>query len=216
MVAWASSPRKDHSPSEQRPHDGQDARRTMGCSDRDSGRTTERVTSALRQGDISTRRLGRYDMGGVWPAAASADSAGARYGDGHRTRPPVTGSVTDRAVSRHWDSRSTGLPSHSALIAPPLRLAALRWRVAFVVLVQSRPPPGVSTACLVAVKRCSGRPPGGSPCRACRSRAPLKENRLAFARRATGGCPAPVPRVPGVSHRRHARRCATSRAPRAT
>jgi hypothetical protein len=27
MVAWASSPRKEHSPSEQRPHDGQDARR---------------------------------------------------------------------------------------------------------------------------------------------------------------------------------------------
>jgi hypothetical protein len=27
LVAWASSPRKDHSPSEQRPHDGQDARR---------------------------------------------------------------------------------------------------------------------------------------------------------------------------------------------
>jgi hypothetical protein len=31
LVAWASSPRKDHLPSENRPHDGQDARRTMGC-----------------------------------------------------------------------------------------------------------------------------------------------------------------------------------------
>jgi hypothetical protein len=30
MVAWASSPRKDHSPSQQRPHNGQDARRIMG------------------------------------------------------------------------------------------------------------------------------------------------------------------------------------------
>jgi hypothetical protein len=150
MVAWASSPRKDHSPSEQRPHDGQDARRTMGCSDRRSGRTTERVASALRQGDISTRRLGRYDMGGVGPASADSvsgrGSAGARHGlrepdtttghgvghgpsrtgrpgaaaaagtatgaapgpgtvSGNRTRPPVTGSVTDRAAPEDQELR---------------------------------------------------------------------------------------------------------------
>jgi hypothetical protein len=52
--------------------------------------------------------------------------------------------------------RSTGLPSRSALVAPALWLATLRWREALVVLVRSRPPSGVSTACLVAVTRFSG------------------------------------------------------------
>jgi hypothetical protein len=105
MVAWASSPRKDHSPSEQRPHDGQDARRTMGCSARRSGRTTERVTSALRQGDISTRRLGRYDMGGVRPASATATAPGPGTVSGNRPRPPVTGSVTDEVVPEHHEAK---------------------------------------------------------------------------------------------------------------
>jgi hypothetical protein len=57
----------------------------------------------------------------------------------------------------------TGLPSRSALVAPPLRLAAQRWRAAFFVLVRPRPPPGVSTACLPAGARCSGRPFPGEP-----------------------------------------------------
>jgi hypothetical protein len=66
--------------------------------------------------------------------------------------------------------RFTGLPSRSALVAPPLRLAALRWRGAFVILGRLRPPPGVSTACLVAVARFSGRPFPGEPHTAlCRS-----------------------------------------------
>jgi hypothetical protein len=60
--------------------------------------------------------------------------------------------------------RDTGLPSSSALVAPPLRLAALRWRVAFVVLVRNRPPSGVSAACLVAGARFSGHAlPEGAP-----------------------------------------------------
>jgi hypothetical protein len=54
--------------------------------------------------------------------------------------------------------------------------------------------------------------PAVSPFRACGSRAPLKEIRPAFARRATGGCPAPVPRAPDVRPLRCARRCAMSRA----
>jgi hypothetical protein len=57
----------------------------------------------------------------------------------------------------------TGLPSRSALVAPPLRLAALRWRVAFVVLGRSRPPPSVSTAFLVAVARRPVTPFPGEP-----------------------------------------------------
>jgi hypothetical protein len=76
--------------------------------------------------------------------------------------------------------RPTGLPSRSALVAPPLRLAALRWSEAFL----------------------RKAPPTGSPCRACGSRAPPKENRPAVARRATGGCPVPVPRAPCVKPRR--------------
>jgi hypothetical protein len=136
-----------------------------------------------------------------------------------------------------WTSvpRNTGLPSRSALVAPPLRLAALRWPEAFIILARSRPPPVVSTAFLPAVARFSVAPfpgephtalcptklgrwrhnavyctPAGaprfvSPIRACESRAPLNENRPIFARRAAGGCPAPVPRAPGVRRRRCAR-----------
>jgi hypothetical protein len=52
--------------------------------------------------------------------------------------------------------RNTGLPSRSALDAPPLRLAALRWRGASVVLGRLRPPPVVSTAFLVTVSHLFG------------------------------------------------------------
>jgi hypothetical protein len=59
--------------------------------------------------------------------------------------------------------RFTGLPSRSALIAPPLRLAALWWRETPVALEWNRPPPGVSTACSVAVAHFSGRSFPGEP-----------------------------------------------------
>jgi hypothetical protein len=72
-------------------------------------------------------------------------------GHGH----PARGRSTDRGVAGHLVLRCTGLPSRAALVAPSLRLAALRWRVAFVLLGRSRPPSGVSTACLVAVTRFS-------------------------------------------------------------
>jgi hypothetical protein len=64
---------------------------------------------------------------------------------------------------------------------------------------------------LRSARRSASSPLRSSPDRACGSRAPLKENRPASARRATGGCPAPVPRAPGVRRRRCARRCANSR-----
>jgi hypothetical protein len=51
--------------------------------------------------------------------------------------------------------RFTGLPSRSALVAPPFRLAALRWRGAFVILGRLRPPLGVSTACFATGTRFS-------------------------------------------------------------
>jgi hypothetical protein len=88
-------------------------------------------------------------------ASASAPGPGAVTESGHGHRSP--GSATDRGVAGHLVLRCTGLPSRSALVAPPLRLAALRWRGAFVILGRFRPPPGVSTACLVAVARFSER-----------------------------------------------------------
>jgi hypothetical protein len=84
-----------------------------------------------------------------------------RFGVGFR--PPDTESVTDQGVAGRLVLRNTGLPSRSALVAPPLRLAALRWRAPFFVLVRSRPPPNVSTACLVTAARFSGRESRGCP-----------------------------------------------------
>jgi hypothetical protein len=83
----------------------------------------------------------------------------------------VPAAAAATATATATDPSVTGLPSHSALVAPPLRLPALRWRGALVVLVGSRPPPGVSTACLVALMRFSGAPfPGEPPTALC----PLK------------------------------------------
>jgi hypothetical protein len=66
------------------------------------------------------------------------------------------------------DLGCTGLPPHSALVAPPLRLAARRWLETLVILVRPRPPPGVSTAFLVAGARFFGTPfPGVPPLRMC-------------------------------------------------
>jgi hypothetical protein len=73
-----------------------------------SGRSTfqrsERCTT-LRVGDLSTRKLGRGDMGGV-SASVSVSVRGSkqrrfRNGDGHRPRPPATGSAADRVVAEH-------------------------------------------------------------------------------------------------------------------
>jgi hypothetical protein len=80
---------------------------------------------------------------------------------GHGPRSP--GSVTDRAVAGHLVLRCTGLPSRSAPVAPPLRLAALRWREVIFIFVRIQPPPSVSTACLVAVTHVPGRPFPGEP-----------------------------------------------------
>jgi hypothetical protein len=84
-----------------------------------------------------------------------------RHNYGFRSRSPET--AADRASAEHWWLTNTGLPSRSALVAPPLRLVALRWRVALVVLVWIRPPPVVSTACLLAVTHFSRTPFPGEP-----------------------------------------------------
>jgi hypothetical protein len=62
-------------------------------------------------------------------AGAATETATAAAPDPTRSRPPGTVSDTDRAAPGNWVLRFTGLPSRSALVAPPFRLAALRWRV---------------------------------------------------------------------------------------
>jgi hypothetical protein len=80
MVAWASSPRKDHSPSEQRPHDGQDARRTMGCGGSGSGSGSVCVSGSVRvRGGGSEQQPA--------PAPDSASETG--HGSGSWTNSPV-------------------------------------------------------------------------------------------------------------------------------
>jgi hypothetical protein len=146
--------------------------------------------SATRVAGNQRQRQRQYQRQQAAPGTGTATESG----HGIRPRSPVTVSGTDRGVAGHLVLRPTGLPSRSALIAPPLRLAALRWRAAFFVLVRSRPPPGGSTAFLVAVARFSDtRFPRVPPLRMC----PYQ----------LGGTPA-------HSQGRHTRRCANSRAQR--
>jgi hypothetical protein len=75
--------------------------------------------------------------------------------------------------------------------SPPLRLAALRWPGSVASLERWWPPPGVSTACFVAVAHFSGtRFPRVPPSRMC---------------------PCSLEAYAAHSQGRHARRCATSR-----
>jgi hypothetical protein len=113
--------------------------------------------SATRVAENQPQRQGQ-DQG---QRQRAASGTGAATVPGHGPRSP--GSGTDRGVAGHLVLRCTGLRSRSALIAPPLRLAALRWRAATVILGRLRPPPGVSTAFLVAVARFSERPFPGEP-----------------------------------------------------
>jgi hypothetical protein len=88
--------------------------------------------------------------------------------------------------------RDTGLPSRSALVAPPLQLAALRWPGPVASLERWWPPSGVSAACLVAVTHFSDwRFPRVPPSRMC---------------------PCSLEAYAAHSQGRHARRCAPSRA----
>jgi hypothetical protein len=122
------------------------------------------VWSTLKRSSIRRRGL----VAAIGAAAAGRPGPGAvtDAGRGH----PARGRSTDRGVAGHWILPCTGLPSRSALVAPPLRLAALRWRGAFNVLTRVRPPPGVSTACLVAATHFSVTESRGSPTRYCAHR----------------------------------------------
>jgi hypothetical protein len=79
------------------------------------------------------------------PAGGAAARRGARLFQ-RRLAPPraLLGTSFGSNVRGHVgpDLRCTGLPSRSALVAPPLRLAALRRRVTILVLEGFRPPPG--------------------------------------------------------------------------
>jgi hypothetical protein len=163
------------------------------------------------------------------PALLAAKGRGARRDERMDPMPPtaLSGPKGPATPSARAIGRSLRhVPSRSALAAPPLRLAALRHqpltvgagftpaRVAAVLAVvrEGINPSPTEASRNLYFSRGPFHP--GSPFRACGSRAPLKEIRPAFARRATGGCPAPVPRAPDVRPRRCARRCATSRAQR--
>jgi hypothetical protein len=90
---------------------------------------------------------------GTGSGKAAASSVGLRHGLGFQPRTPKRCRAHESWVLRDSEPGAalvmvlwcTGLPSRSALAAPPLRLAALRWRKAFVVLGRLRPPPGVSS-----------------------------------------------------------------------
>jgi hypothetical protein len=97
MVAWASSPRRDHSPSEQRPHDGQDARRarrTMGRSDRDSDSCSGRGSGSGRNGTGTVSGSGSDEVVPEHHGAVPV-SRRSRSGRGHAgASSAVTGSAT--------------------------------------------------------------------------------------------------------------------------
>jgi hypothetical protein len=109
------------------------------------------------------------------PGSAQSETSSAAPGIRHAR----CGVPRQAATPRGPFSRSTGLPSHSALVAPPLRLAALRWREVLLWKV----------------------PPAGSPGRAWRSQSSLKMKRRAGDRNATGemtGSASRGPRPPRV------------------
>jgi hypothetical protein len=126
-----------------------------GCRSPESGRGANRLRPAIPSGSDSDSdsTQPRGPVRSRFPATAPG------HGVGHGPR--RCGSL---------GSPITGLPSRSALVAPPLRLAALRWRGAFNVLTRVRPPPGVSTACLVAATHFSVTESRGSPTRYCAHR----------------------------------------------
>jgi hypothetical protein len=100
-------------------------------------------------------RFGAHGSGAWRPPVASRPDVSRDVFSGAWLRHARSGELRSAAAFLGQFLRLTGLPSRSVPAAPPLRLAALRWRVAVVVLGGSQPPPGVSTAFLVAVARLS-------------------------------------------------------------
>jgi hypothetical protein len=128
------------------------------CGHGDRSSVTGSVTD---QGVAENQRQGQRQGQEQLQQQQTAPGTGTVTDTGHGPRSP--GSVTDRAVAGHLVLRCTGLPSRSALVAPPFRLAALRWREVIFIFVRIQPPPSVSTACLVAVTHVPGRPFPGEP-----------------------------------------------------
>jgi hypothetical protein len=127
------------------------------------GHVNGRIGDVGRSGPVAAVPGDRRSLcGSTWCGTLSA-APGIRHArcGGRRSEASAPGRVL----------RYTGLPSRSALVAPPLRLAALRWREVCVALGRSRPPLGVSTAFLVAVTHFFGTLfPRVPPLRMCPSR----------------------------------------------
>jgi hypothetical protein len=130
-------------------------------------------------------------------ASAAASSRGPRHGHGPR-RCEALGSPIHRPAVAFGAGRASA----------PARRPAVAWggRHPRTISATSGRLDGLLGGCHALLRGgIPGVPDTDSPYRACGSRAPLKETRLAIARRATGGCPAPVPRVPDVWPRRYAK-----------
>jgi hypothetical protein len=122
-----------------------------------------RAQRSTRSGAPATRRV-RGPWRGAWrPPVASRPDASQDIFSGAWLRHARFGEPRQAGAPLGLFLRFTGLPSRSALVAPPLRLAAQRWRETFVVLGESRPPSGVSTAFLPAVALFSAAPFPGEP-----------------------------------------------------
>jgi hypothetical protein len=107
LVAWASSPRMDHQPSEKRPHGGQDAHRTMG--------------SVVRRLADTRYRHGRFGGHSGWDSGSGSDrgSDSDRYSDSgqgqHRPRHGHGHRVRYRSRTKPF--LSTNIPSVSGRIS---------------------------------------------------------------------------------------------------
>jgi hypothetical protein len=124
----------------------------VGHRNRPRPSVTDRTVSEHRGRDSDSGRVSFSD----------SISVGVRYGHGHRAG-HRRGHFDEPTAPLGQFLRCTGRPSRSALVAPPFRLAALRWREVILIFVRIQPPAGVSTACLLAVTSFSGRPFPGEP-----------------------------------------------------
>jgi hypothetical protein len=143
LVAWASSPRKDHVPSEQRPHDGQDARRTMGWGPRERCQsfrllrihrrhvapTLATTGSATRVAENQRPRQRRgQDQGRRQRAASGSDTVSdSGHGHGSRSRTKPLRSTDGSPQPAHRPRLQSMLPTTNRCAQIPSRTKIEPW-----------------------------------------------------------------------------------------